>query len=426
MRGGFPMGLVLKSGNLIDGTGKMIKDAVVVTEGSTIVTAGPTEEVKIPEGAHEEIDATGMTIMPGLMDCHVHLHGDGRPDGFLTTADSRTRLVDEVDAYLAIVMAKHAEMTLPAGFTTIREMAAPNDINIQVRRAVENGYILGPRILATVNIGMTGREQVHGGYRLVTGPDEARRAVRETAIDADVVHVIATGSGVGKLGFHVLMLTVEEMRAAIEEAHKLGKKTSAHACGIEGIRNAILAGTDCIEHGQFLCRDDDVIRMMVDRRVGYVPTLTVNYFQLLKEREAQAEGRRSGVSNHVLRRAAQVIEPHRRSYEKAMEAGVLVANGTDVGSAFQPSGTNAYEMEMFVKYGATPMQAIEAATRLAAEVLGLDDRLGTVEAGKEADLIVVRKDPLEDIRTLQEHENILLVIKGGEIAVDRRDRPERK
>jgi imidazolonepropionase-like amidohydrolase len=186
------------------------------------------------------------------------------------------------------------------------------------------------------------------------------------------------------------------------------------------MRNAVEAGVQCIEHGQWLYEDDDLIKMMVERRVGWVPTLMNNYVKLEKMREAEARGEGSGLPEYVEKRVAHMVEPHRRSFEKAMKAGVLVPIGTDVGAPFTPNGMNAMEMEMFVKYGATPMQAIEAATRVAAQVMRMEDRLGTVQAGKEADIIVVKEDPLKDIRVLQKKENMVLVIKGGEIVVDRR------
>jgi imidazolonepropionase-like amidohydrolase len=367
---------------------------------------------------HEVIDIGGMTVLPGLIDLHVHLHGRAG-------SDADPHLLTKPNAYLAVILAENARRTLEAGFTTIRDMGAPNDINIDLARAIGDRVMKGPRVIPTATIDMTelpDSHDVHGTRGGITGPDEARKMAREKIMSgAKVIHVKATGAGFGKYGPKVLILSVEEMQAAIEETHKLGRGTTAHACGSVGMKNAVIAGTHCIEHGQFLYEDDELIHMMVDRRVGWVPTLMNNPAKIAKIREARAHGKASGLPEYVEKRIPEMVEAHRRSYERAMEAGILVPLGSDCGAPFTPNGTNAVEMEFFVNYGATPMQAIEAGTRIAAEVLGMSDRLGTIEPGKEADLVVVKKDPLEDIRVLQKHENILLVIQAGQIVVDRRN-----
>jgi len=419
------MALVLKHGTLIDGTGRVIRDAVVVLEGTTIAAAGPRAEVGLPPEEHEELDLRGRTLLPGLMDLHVHLYSRSEPDNYYQTAGKRA-LLFETDAYLATRMVEHARQMLEYGFTTIRDMGAPRDINIDVGRALRDGAAKGPRVIPTATIAMSTVPEdlgTHGaegpGY---TGPVETRKGARQKiAAGAEVIHVIAGGAGYGKFGPKMVTLSVEEMQAAIEETHKLGKRTTAHSNSAEGSRNAVLAGTQCIEHGQFLYEDDEVIQMMVDRRVGWVPTLRINHNELQHIRAAKARGEKSPYPAYLEARIAAMIEPHRRSYEKAMEAGVLVAMGSDLGGPNPDGGVHAFELEMFVKYGATPMQAIEAATRVAAEVLRMEDRFGTVEAGKEADLVVLKEDPLQNIRVLQQRENILLVIQAGQIVVDRRN-----
>ena len=422
------MTLVLKNGNLIDGTGKVVRDAVVVIEGSTITAAGPAAEVRVPEGENEVIDVAGMSIMPGLMDLHDHLHGDASEFVDGTPHDRFGEMVnftEDHDAYLAILMVENARRTLEAGFTTIRDTGAPRDLTIDIARAERDGLFVGPRILYCATIDITfppGKKQVHGVVGgNITGPVEAVKAVREKiGSGADWIHLIATGAGAGLFGPEVLLLTVEEMEAAAQETHKLGKRVTVHANGSKGIRNAVIAGADNIDHGSYLHQDDDLIKMMAERRVGYVPTLMVSIMKRVKKLEAEARGEKSGIPEYWLRRELERIEDWRRSFEKAMEAGVPVAIGGDTGAPYMVHGKNAIEMEQFVKYGASEMEAIEAGTRVSAEVLGMEDRLGTVEAGKEADVIVVKEDPLKDIRVLQEKENIVLVIKGGEIVVDRR------
>jgi imidazolonepropionase-like amidohydrolase len=419
-QGETPMALIFKGGTLIDGTGKFTENATVIVQGSKIVVAGVERRVTWPEGeATKVINAEGMSILPGLIDLHVHLHGQGE------AADSvRSRLLNESEAYQGVILAENAHRTLEAGFTTIRDMGAPNDVNIAISRAVNDGVLKqSPRIVPVATIRMTtlpGGYDVHGTRGGVTGPQEARRTTREKiAAGAEVIHVVATGASFGQFGPHTLGLSVEEMHAALEEAHKLEKKTTAHACGAQGMKNAVLAGTQCIEHGQWLYADGELLKMVVDRRIGWIPTLMNNPAKLEKMKEAQAKGGRSGLPAYVETRVPEMVDAHRRSYEIAMQSGVLVALGSDCGAPFTPNGTNAVEMEFFVRYGATAMQAIEAGTRLAAEVLGLENLVGTLEAGKEADLILVSGDPLKDIRILQDKENIKMVVKGGEVLIDR-------
>jgi imidazolonepropionase-like amidohydrolase len=175
----------------------------------------------------------------------------------------------------------------------------------------------------------------------------------------------------------------------------------------------------CIDHGGYLCEDSELIEMMAERQVGFVPTLSVVTAKVEKIREAQARGGKSGLPEYVIKRTLHELEPHRRSFEMTRAAGVPVAFGTDCGAPFTPNGENAIEMEMFVRYGATEMETIQAATSVAAQVAGLEDKLGTLEAGKVADIVVVRKDPLLDIRVFQDKSNIALVILDGGIVVDR-------
>jgi imidazolonepropionase-like amidohydrolase len=424
------MGIVLKNGNLIDGTGRMIKNAVVVMEGSAITAVGEMEEMRIPYEDSQVIELGGMTIMPGLMDLHDHLHGDstdyrgGKPhDRF----GEEVNFIEDHDAYLALLMVGNAKKALESGFTTIRDTGAPRDITIDIARAARDGLFVGPRILYCASVDITmpaGKRQVHGVVGgNITGPVEAIRVTREKiGSGADWIHLIATGAGAGLWGPEALVLNLDEMEAATAEAHKLGKRVTANANGAQGIRNAVVAGADCIEHGAWLHEDDDLIKMMVDRRVGWVPTVRVNIAKKEKKMEAEARGQKIRIPDYWLNRELEIMKHRRLSFEKAMAAGMLVAIGTDSGAPYMVHGNNAIELEMFVDYGATEMQAIEAATRVPAEILGMADRLGTVQVGKEADVIVVRKDPLKDIRVLQEMENIALVIKGGKIVVDRRNK----
>jgi len=420
------MTLVLKNGSLIDGAGRLVADAVVIVEGNTISGAGPAHHVRVPEGDCETIDLGGKTIMPGMMDLHDHLwgdeseHSDGVPhDRF----GEEVTLIEDHDAYLAVFMMENARKALGAGFTTIRDTGSPRDLTIDVARAARDGIFVGPRIeyAATIDISFPpGKKQVHGVVGgNVTGPVEAARAVREkVGSGADWIHLIATGAGVGQWGPEALMLTPEEMKAATAEAHRLGRRVTCNACGAEGMKNAILAGVDCIEHGTHIAQDDEVIEMMVNRKVGWIPTLYVSIAKKEQAEAAEARGEKSGLPEYWLKRELEWIDLWRRGFEKAMEAGVLTGVGTDTGAPYMVHAKNAKELEIYVRYGMSEMEAIEAATHKNAEIMGLDDRLGTIEAGKEADMIVVNEDPLKDIRVLQDNENIALVIKSGEIVVD--------
>jgi imidazolonepropionase-like amidohydrolase len=409
---------VFRGGLLIDGTGKKFDDASVVVEGRQIVEAGPAAALAAHETNSEIVDTTGMTMMPGLIDLHVHLHGQAEAE-----QGTRTRLLTETDAYQAVILAENAHRTLDAGFTTIRDMGAPNDVNIDIARAIADGVLEGPHVVPVATIRMTTRSggyDVHGTKGGVTGTTEARSMARQKiGAGAEVIHVVATGASFGQFGPHTLILTIEEMRAAIEEAIKLGKRTTAHACGAQGMKNAVLAGTQCVEHGQWLYADPELIAMMRDRRVAWVPTLMNNPAKLAKMQEAAAKGTRCGLPAYVEERVPEMVEAHRRSFETAMEAGLIVPLGTDCGAPFTPNGTNAKEMEFFVEYGASPMQAIEAGTRIAAEVLGVGDRVGTLERSKQADMLIVKGNPLKDIRLLQDLSSMVMVVQAGNIVRDK-------
>lgn len=423
------MSLVLRNANLIDGTGKVMPDSEIVIHGTTITAIGRTGEVGIRQGiSHVQvIDVHGMTVMPGMMDLHDHLHGDasGRIGGMPHDRfGEAVNFTEDHDAYLAVLHLENAKRALAAGFTTIRDTGSPRDMTLDIARAARDGLFVGPRILYCATIDITfphGKKQVHGVVNgNVSGPVEAVRATREKIGNgADWIHLIATGAGAGFWGPEQLMLTRDEMTAAATEAHRLGRRVTANACGAEGMKNAILAGVDCIEHGTHIGNSDEVIQMMVDRQVGYVPTL---YVSIAKKEQADAaaeRGEESPIPEYWLKRELESIDLWRRGFEKAVAAGVTIGMGTDTGAPFVPHGRNAKELEIYVRYGMSEMQAIEATTRVNAQILGMAEQLGTIEVDKEADVIVVREDPLRDIRVLQENENIALVIKGGRIVVNR-------
>jgi imidazolonepropionase-like amidohydrolase len=421
--------IILNHGDLIDGTGKVVKDATVEIEGAVITSVSQTSNVAFgnENGNDIVVDTTGMTIMPGMMDLHDHLHGDASGIMHGHAHDrfgEMVNLIDDRDAYQAVFMAENARKALAMGFTTIRDTGSPRDITIDVARAERDGFFVGPRILYAATIDITFPEykrQVHGvtGGN-ISGPVEAVKAVRvKVGMGADWIHLNATGAAAGQFGAETELLSLEEMEAAVKEAHKFGLRCTANACGTEGMKKAVIAGVDCIEHGTHIGLDDELIQMMVDQGVGWVPTLYVSIAKQEDAERAAERGEKSTVPEYWLKRELELIDLWRRGFEKALDAGVLTGIGTDAGAPFVYHGNSAKELEIYVRYGMSEMAAIESATRINAQILGMDDRLGTVEVGKEADIVVVRKDPLKDIRVLQEPENILLVIKGGKIVVDR-------
>lgn len=425
------MSIILKHGNLINGAGAVLPDATVVIDGAKISAVGAAGQVKVPPGDRKIIDASGMTIMPGMMDLHDHLHGDssGTLDGAARDRfGEMIYLIEDRDAYQAVLHAENARKALAAGFTTIRDTGSPRDITIDIARAERDGILTAPRIIYCATLDMThppGKKQVHGvAGGNITGTVEAVRAVREkVGLGADWIHLRATGAAAGQFDANTELMSLEEMEAAAKTAHNFGLRVTCNACGANGMKNAILAGVDCIEHGTHIGQDDEVIQMMVDRAIGWVPTLWVSLAKKEDAEAKQALGLKSTVPDYWLQRELDLIDLWRDGFEKALQAGVAIAIGTDSGAPFVEHGQNAKELEIFVRYGMSEMQAIEAATRVAAEVLGMEDRLGTIETGKDADIIVVNGDPLADIRVLQDNEKIALVLKAGNIVVDRLNGP---
>lgn len=399
--------LLLRGARLIDGTGRPPQDdAAVLVDGPYIVAVGPQADLGLPAAA-TVYDLQGKTLLPGLIDCHVHVTMEPDPDPL-------PRLREESDLLLTLRGAKNAWRSLLAGYTTLRTLGGRGRSEIELKRALEKGLLRGSRlVVAGQLLTMTGG---HGYFmgREVDGPDQLRRAAREELkAGADVIKLMATG-GVLTPGVEPgsPQLTLEEMRSAVEEAHKAGKKTAAHAQGSEGIKNAILAGIDSIEHGMFLT--DEIIELMLEKKVFLVATLAAPYYIFY-------EGKKAGIPEYAVKKTEKAMAAHLESLKKAHRAGVLLAAGTDAGTPLNAHGHNAFELELLVRAGLSPMEAIRAATGRAAELLGRPD-LGTIEAGKVADLVVVDGDPLADISVLQGR--IKQVFKEGQ-AVDPAEGPFR-
>ncbi|HEV8243873.1 MAG TPA: amidohydrolase family protein [Nitrospirales bacterium] len=395
-----PRPLAIRRALVIDSTGTRREHLTVVLQGSRIATVGPDTRVKIPKGA-KVIEGNGKALLPGLIDCHIHYCLDASPDAIRS-------LQQDDPTVTAIKAATHAQATLDGGITTVRDVGSRDHISISVSRAIRAGIIPGPRTLnAGLAVCMTGGHAWFIG-RQADGPDEVIKAVREQIrAGADVIKFIATG-GVLTPGVSpgAAQLTPEELRAGVEEATRAGRRVAAHAHGAEGMKNAIRAGVHSIEHGTLL--DDEAIDLFLTHGTFLVPTLSAI-------QSGCEMGRAHGMPDDAVRKCAVLGEEQKKTFRKAMKAGVRIAMGTDAGTPFNPHGRNAQELRRMVAFGMTPMQAIEAATHSAATLLGLEHEIGTIETGKEADLLLVNGNPLDDIALLEEPTNVEWVIQGGKI-----------
>jgi imidazolonepropionase-like amidohydrolase len=405
---------VLRGATLIDGTG-----APPVRDATLVVADGRVESITTGAGgaapaSHEVIDATGLTILPGLIDCHDHLafHGYELAARWGLSEPASTR---------SIRTGRVIEQTLAAGYTTIRDAGG---LDAGFRAAVEEGLIRGPRLLTAVAIispigGIGDRVSPSGHECLVphdpalpvgvaNGVAEVRRVVRTMIrAGADVIKCATTGGASSRAGHGPRdpAFDLDEMRALVDESHAQGRKVMCHALGGPGLRLALEAGVDSIEHGCYLDEDPELIPMMAEKGIAFTPTLLVYVYHS----ESKAP--------HVRERARALKEHHRDSVQRALAAGVKVVAGTDAGGHGHPP--NAGELPLLVAAGLTPMQAIQAATGWAAEAVGLEREIGTIEKGKRADLIAVAGDPLADVGLLADAARIRLGLKDGAIAVRR-------
>lgn len=390
---------------IFDGvTGTYRPETAVLVEGQQIVDLVPRAQVP---SEYTHIDLESLTVLPGLIDCHVHLVWNGSSDPHAL----QRRESDEKTAVRALV---HAFQELMQGVTTVRDVGGLHKVTLAVRDAVREQVWIGPRILVAGRpIQMTGGHARDLGLE-VDGPHEARKGVR-TMLHAgvDLIKLMATG-GVYTEGEEPgsPQLTVEEMSAAVEEAHKAGRKVAAHAEGLQGILNALDAGVDTIEHGNFL--DDEAARRMVAGGQILVPTLSPFY------RMAHL-GTEGGIPAYAVRKARQVVSASFHAVELARAAGIPLAAGTDDGSPRLPHGVLVYELELLVKAGLSTIEALHAATTVAARACGLAEQIGTLEAGKAADFIGVVGDPLSDIGALREVDAVViqgrLVKRGGSACI---------
>jgi len=396
------MAIVFKNANVINGLGSVFWGWLVVDCG--IILAVDQDGVSLPEGlgtrADDEIvDLSGKTILPGMIDAHVHITADG-------SADFQAQITNDSPVLTVLKMINNCQQLMRAGFTTVRDMGGRNHVNLEVRNAINTGLLVGPSIVSCGRIVcMTGG---HGWFmgNEADGPDQVRRAVRqELKAGADVIKFMSTG-GVLTMGVdpNAPQLSCEEMKAGIEEAHNAGRKTTTHALGIGGIQNAIEAGIDCIEHGFFLT--DKLIEKMLKKDIWLVPTLV----PVFREIDMGQAGR---IPKWVKKKIDALGDTWKMGVIRARKAGIKIAMGTDAGTPFNPHGQNANELIHMVEIGFEPAEVIAATTIRAAELLGLSADIGSLTPGKKADLVVVDGDPMHDISILADPTRIIKVYKEG-------------
>jgi len=403
-------------------SGKARRNVLITVEGERIkevregaqppgspVRAGVARDgVEAPASARI-IDLSDRTCLPGLIDTHTHvlLQGD------ITAADYDEQLLKQSVAYRAILATRSVKRALGYGFTTIRDLETEGAgyADVDLKKAINNGIIPGPRMkVATRAMDVTGAYPLQGyapevpvphGVQVVDGPDNARKAVREQiSFGADWIKVYSDRSyfvrSDGVLD-DIPTFTPDELRAVVDEAHRQHHKVASHAIALNGVHNSVEAGVDSIEHGNYIADAD--LKTMVEKGIYYVPTIYVG--------EYVAEGRAAAGARVWL----EMIKIHGETFQRAVKAGVKIAFGTDAGG-FDWGIDPAKEFPLMVKYGMTPAQAIRSATTSAADLLGMQNDVGSIAPGKYADLVAVKGDPLSDVSVL---EQIDFVMKGGEV-----------
>ena len=409
---------VLKAARLFDG-----KSNALVTPGLVVVTDGRIAAVgasaNIPAGA-EVIDLGDATLLPGFIDAHTHLTMPFSDD----FRQAELNRLEKTVAEQALDASANARVTLMAGFTTVRDVGSSDYLDVGLRNAIRNGVVPGPRMLVTVHaLGSTGGHcDFQGGYRqglfghesgpldgVINGADQARYAVRlDHKYGADIIKVCASGGVLSPTDdVDTPQLTQEELNAIVDEAHALRRKTAAHAHGAEAAKRAIRAGIDSIEHGSFL--DDEALDLMKQHGTYLVPTLMA--IQGLQEKF----DRGLYVPPAIAAKAHAATNAIHSTFQRALAKGVKIGLGTD--AAVYPHGRNAEEFHQMVDLGMNPVDALKAGTSVDADLLGLTDKIGTLESGKLADVVAVPGDPLQNIR---QTEHVFFVMKEG--VVYRNDR----
>lgn len=389
------MCLEIKGGSMFDGLGQDWRKNVALFVTSGIITE------KMAGHDYNVLDAEGCYILPGLINCHAHLIWDASPD-------PEEVIKDKTDAYVALSALREAQSHLKLGITTVRDLGSVGTSVLSLRDAINAGIVTGPNIVASgPPIAMTGGH-VHRIGIEVDGVDRVRQAARlNLKNNVDFIKLMATG-GVYTKGEEPgsPQLTVEEMQAAVEEAHKRGKKVTAHAEGVEGIKNALRAGVDGIEHGNYI--DDEAIDLMVKNGTYFCPTIVVFI------RMTGNEAKNSGVPDWAIKKAEQVVTAQKNSFPNAVQGGVKIITGTDYGAPLNTVEDYYEELELMRVAGMSNIEILKSSTSRAAEGIGFTDA-GTLEIGKKGDILIVEDDALEDLNNLKK---VRYVIKDGKVVVN--------
>jgi imidazolonepropionase-like amidohydrolase len=400
-----PRKVVIHAGHVLDvKTGNLLANQAIVIEGDKIVSVGPASAAR-PAAGTTVVDLPNATVLSGLIDAHTHLTGNPKDFGYASLGISIPRE--------ALIGAHNAKITLEAGFTTVRNVGASGYSDVALRDAINDGDVPGPRMLVSgPPLGITGGHcdenllpfEYHvSAEGVADGVEAVQHKVRETIkYGADVIKICATGGVLSKGDDpNAAQYTLEEMKAIVADAHRLGRKVAAHAHGAQGVIWASEAGVDSIEHGHLM--NDEAIATLKKNGTYLVPTL-----YLMDWHRENAE--KTHMPEFMRKKMEIVSAEGQNNAKKAFAAGVKIGFGTD--AAVYPHGLNAHEFAVYVRLGMTPLQAIQTATINDADLLGWSDKIGTLDPGKWADIIAVDGDPLKDITTLQ---HVKFVMKGGEV-----------
>ena len=410
---------VIANGRLIDGTGAApVADGAVVVRDGRITYAGPVAGAPPAPPDARRLDARGGTILPGLVEAHFHAT-------YFDVAALEDLDVKYPVEYVTLLAAVNARLALECGYTAARSGGSLFNIDVWLKKAIENDLIPGPRLAASGReiCGVGGLMDWNPDFRkigmeglvlLVNGPAEARAAVRKLVKDGvEWVKTYPTGDAAAPdtNDHHTLSMTFEEMHACVAEAHNHRIKVTGHCRATEGIKNALRAGYDAVEHATFI--DDEGLELLLERDVPVVPAL---YF----EQASIEHGKEFGMSQRVIDGHKETLEGGAESARRILKAGGRLGMGGDYGFAWNPHGTYARELTFFVRYvGFRPMDVVRCATQRGAQILGRADEIGTLEAGKLADVLVVDGDVLADISVLEDRSRILAVLQGGVIKAGR-------
>ncbi len=404
---------VIRHGQLVDGTGVApVRDAAVVIESGRIAYAGPAAHAPPTPASARVIDARGGTIMPGLVEAHFH------PTYFNVAALEDLDIKYPVE-YVTLLAACNAKLALECGYTAARSGGSLFNIDVWLKKALEHDLIVGPRMATSGReiCGAAGLMDWNPEFRkigmeglvlIVNGPDDARAAVRKLVKDGvEWIKTYPTGDAAAPDAndHHTLCMTFEEMHAVVQTAHNHHLKVTGHCRATEGIKNALRAGYDAIEHGTFM--DSEALELLLERDVPCVPAL---YF----EQASIERGPEFGMSQRVIDGHKETLEGGAESARRILAAGGRLGMGGDYGFAWNPHGDYARELSFFVEYvGLQPLDVIRCATQTGAEIMGRGDEFGTLTTGKLADVLVIDGDVVGDIRVLQDRSRIIAVLQGG-------------